>query len=122
MFIISDAYSNQRSKDLLLQTKVKDDHLFVSHQRDEMNVNDYVKSSSSVVFHLGIHQPEPLSSSKSSYIHPESIVGAGDQACLSTMNLFSTSPSKILIIGGGFHLDKTMTLNTKAGLFSCIHS
>jgi len=104
MFIISDAYSNQRRKDLSLQTKVKDDHLCVPHRRDEMNVNEYVKSSSSVVFHLGIHQPETLSSSKS------------------TMNLFSTSPSKILIIGGGFHLDKTMTLNTKAGLFSCIHS
>jgi hypothetical protein len=42
-------------------------------------------------------------------------MGAGDQASLSTINLFSSSSSKILIIGGGFHLDKTMTINKNTG-------
>jgi hypothetical protein len=50
------------------------------------------------------------------------MVDAGDQACLSTMNLFSSSFSKILIVGGGFHLDKTMTLNKDAGWFYFIVS
>jgi hypothetical protein len=49
------------------------------------------------------------------YIHPESITGGGDQAYLSTSNLSSSSSLKILMIGGGFHLDKTMTLNKDAG-------
>jgi hypothetical protein len=50
------------------------------------------------------------------------VVGTGDQTYHSITNLFSSSFSKILIVGGGFHLDKTMTLNKDAGWFSFIVS
>jgi hypothetical protein len=53
-------------------------------------------SSASSGFHLTINQPETLLPS------------------------LSESSSKILIIGGGFHLDKTMTVNQNAGSFSPI--
>ncbi|CAF0795592.1 unnamed protein product [Rotaria sordida] len=103
---LNDTYNNQienlRQKDSLVQTK-------------------YLSSTTSSTVYLAINQSETFSSvsSKSRCIHLESLVNTEDQIYLSTINSFFFSSSKILIIGGGFHLDKTMTVNQNAenGLF-----
>ncbi|CAF2636570.1 unnamed protein product [Rotaria sp. Silwood2] len=104
---LNDIYNhqieNRRQKDSLLQTK-------------------YLSPTNSTVY-LAINQSKILSSSSSSKsrcIHLESIINTENQTCLSIINLFLFSSSKVLIIGGGFHLDKTMTVNQNAenGLFA----
>ncbi|CAF4595487.1 unnamed protein product [Rotaria sp. Silwood1] len=88
-------------------------------QRDSLLQTKYLPSTSSTVY-LAIDQSENFSLSKSKCIHLESIINVENQLYLSIINSFFFSSSKILIIGGGFHLDKTMTINQNAenGLFA----